>query len=150
MRQLDSTRSRTRHGRSRSWRSRARCRAVARRRRLRGGPQLRAADGRGAPDWRWKPAEPRDQVPRGEWWTVFGDPVLNELEREAVRGNLDLQAAFHRVDQARAFARVSQADFFPNVNAAATGPVPHVGQFPSPVPFPIPSFTQEQWRTAWT
>jgi len=22
----------------------------------------------------WKPAEPRDAVPRGPWWEVFGDP----------------------------------------------------------------------------
>ena len=27
----------------------------------------------------WKVAEPRDDVPRGKWWQVFGDPVLDEL-----------------------------------------------------------------------
>ncbi len=62
-------------------------------------------------------------------------------------GNLDLQAAFHRVDQARAIARVSRADFFPAVNASADWTKYRTsGNSPSPVPFPIPSFTQEQWR----
>src|SRR6188508_2314603 len=28
----------------------------------------------------WKFARPADHLPRGAWWTVFGDPVLNRLE----------------------------------------------------------------------
>lgn len=98
-------------------------------------------------DWRWKPAEPLDHVPRGEWWRVFDDPRLDELQRAAVQGNLDLQATFHRVDQARAVARVSRADFFPAINASADWAKYRTsGNSPSPVPFPVPSFTQEQWR----
>jgi multidrug efflux system outer membrane protein len=98
-------------------------------------------------DWRWQPAEPRDHVPRGAWWTVFEDPMLDELEAAALRGNLDLQAAFHRVDQARALARVSRAEFWPTANAAGDWAKYRTsGNSPSPVPFPVPSFTQEQWR----
>ncbi|MCZ7636293.1 MAG: efflux transporter outer membrane subunit [Verrucomicrobia bacterium] len=98
-------------------------------------------------DWRWQPAEPRDHVPRGAWWAVFEDPTLEELQAAALRGNLDLQAAFHRVDQARALARVSRAEFWPTLNAAGDWTKYRTsGNSPSPVPFPVPSFTQEQWR----
>jgi multidrug efflux system outer membrane protein len=97
--------------------------------------------------WRWKVAEPKDDAPRGDWWTVFNEPELNGLQAEARDGNLDLQAAFHRVDQARAVARVSRAEFFPTLDAAADWSRYRTsGNSPSPVPFPIPSFTQEQWR----
>lgn len=98
-------------------------------------------------DWRWKAAEPQDHVPRGAWWRVFDERPLDELQQAALAGNLDLQAAFHRVDQARAVARISRADFFPAVNANADWAKYRTsGNSPSPVPFPIPSFTQEQWR----
>jgi multidrug efflux system outer membrane protein len=62
------------------------------------------------PDWRWKLAEPKDHVPRGEWWTVFDDPNLNELQQTARTNNLDLQAAFHRLEQSRANARIRRSD----------------------------------------
>src|SRR6202007_128992 len=28
----------------------------------------------------WKPAQPNDQNLGGNWWTIFNDPQLNELE----------------------------------------------------------------------
>jgi outer membrane protein TolC len=28
----------------------------------------------------WKVAEPRDDVLRGQWWQLFGDPSLDALE----------------------------------------------------------------------
>ena len=34
-------------------------------------------------DWRWKVAEPSDDVPRGDWWTVFEDPLLDLVIRKA-------------------------------------------------------------------
>lgn len=97
-------------------------------------------------DWRWKVAEPRDEVPRGEWWTVFGDPQLDELQRMAMQDNLDLQAAFYRIEQSRATARVSRSEFFPVLNANGDWfKYRTSGNSPSPVGYPIPSFTQEQF-----
>lgn len=97
-------------------------------------------------DWRWKAAEPNDQVPRGAWWAIFQDPALNALQDQAVVGNFELRAAVARVDQARAGARISRSEFFP----ALMGQGSFVryrtsGHSPSPVPFPVPSFTQQQW-----
>jgi multidrug efflux system outer membrane protein len=99
-------------------------------------------------DWRWKEAAPRDQVPTGPWWSAFGDPALNSLVDLAGTGNLELKAAFARVEQARATARVSKADFYPAIKGAATySRFRTSANAPSPVGFPIPSFTLEQWET---
>jgi multidrug efflux system outer membrane protein len=66
-------------------------------------------------DWRWKLAEPRDDLPKGTWWELFGDPVMNRLEQLAAAQNQDLKAAVARVDEARARARLSGAEFFPQL-----------------------------------
>ncbi|MCP5517059.1 MAG: efflux transporter outer membrane subunit [Verrucomicrobiales bacterium] len=96
--------------------------------------------------WRWKAAEPRDHVPRGEWWRVYGDPRLDDLEWAAMESNLDLQAALARVDQARAVARISRSDFFPTVNGAASFTrYRSSGNAPTPLGFTIPSFHVSQW-----
>jgi multidrug efflux system outer membrane protein len=63
----------------------------------------------------WKVSAPNDQISRGDWWVVFGDPTLDELERQATANNQELKAAVARVTQARATAREARADFFPNL-----------------------------------
>jgi multidrug efflux system outer membrane protein len=98
--------------------------------------------------WRWKPAEPRDDHPRGPWWSVFQDAELDRLQERATAGNLDLKAAFARVDQARAVARIQRAEFYPGVDASAGwARFRTSANAPSPVGFPIPSFTMDQWQT---
>src|SRR5882724_6563870 len=64
----------------------------------------------------WKEGRPLDNVPKGNWWQVFGDETLNDLEAQALGSNQDLKAAVARVDQARATARVARSEFLPNVN----------------------------------
>jgi multidrug efflux system outer membrane protein len=66
-------------------------------------------------DWHWKPAQPADALPKGDWWNVFHDPVLAGLESNAVAGNQNLRAAVARVDQARAAARLTRSQFFPEL-----------------------------------
>ena len=98
------------------------------------------------PHWRWSVAEPKDHVPRGRWWQIFDDPALDSVQREAATGNLDLQAALARVEQARAVARINRSDFLPTLQSpTAFNRYRTSGHAPSPVPFPIPSFTQQQW-----
>ena len=41
----------------------------------------------------WMPAAPADSTPRGAWWEAFGEPNLNELQRELAQSNPDLRAA---------------------------------------------------------
>jgi multidrug efflux system outer membrane protein len=53
-----------------------------------------------------------------------------------------------RVEQARATARVAQSEFYPALSGAATfSRYRTSANAPSPVPFPVPSFTQTTWQT---
>ena len=64
----------------------------------------------------WKQGHPLDHVPKGAWWEVFGDDLLNDLERRATESNQDLKAAIARVDQARASARVARGELLPSLD----------------------------------
>jgi multidrug efflux pump len=64
----------------------------------------------------WKEGRPLDNVPKGNWWEIFGDTNLNTLEVQAVSANQQLKAAVARVDEARATARVARSQLMPNLN----------------------------------
>jgi multidrug efflux system outer membrane protein len=66
---------------------------------------------------RWKPAQPAEAQPRGEWWRAFNDATLTNLIDGATLANANLAAAAARVKQARAIAGVTEADRIPSVNA---------------------------------
>jgi multidrug efflux system outer membrane protein len=63
----------------------------------------------------WKEAVPSDEIAKGDWWKVFHDATLNDLEAKAASSNQNLRAAVARVTEARAAARITEADFFPNI-----------------------------------
>jgi outer membrane protein TolC len=41
----------------------------------------------------WQPARPGDQISRGKWWEIFGDPELNKLEEQIAASNQSLKVA---------------------------------------------------------
>ena len=67
----------------------------------------------------WKTAQPSDHLPRGQWWTVFGDPELNALEEQIAAANQNLRIAEARLRQARALVRFNRAALFPTISASA-------------------------------
>ncbi|BCK75931.1 nodT family RND efflux system, outer membrane lipoprotein [Acetobacter aceti NRIC 0242] len=52
------------------------------------------------------------------WWTLLGDPVLDDLEQRAVEQNADLQAAAERFVQARSLVMKARADLLPHFGLA--------------------------------
>jgi NodT family efflux transporter outer membrane factor (OMF) lipoprotein len=68
----------------------------------------------------WKPAQPNDQNLGGNWWTIFQDPQLNELERQVNISNQNLKAAEAQYREARAALRYDRADYYPTVTAGAS------------------------------
>jgi len=70
---------------------------------------------------KWKKAEPSDNIAKGNWYTVFHDKQLNDLEARAVASNQNLRAAIARVSTARAIARETEAGFFPTLNGGISG-----------------------------
>src|SRR5882757_2039045 len=63
----------------------------------------------------WKVAQPQGQLPKGNWWEIFGDPELNDLEVQASAANQQLKVAAARFAEARAQMDVTRAGLFPNV-----------------------------------
>jgi NodT family efflux transporter outer membrane factor (OMF) lipoprotein len=70
----------------------------------------------------WRQAEPRDALPRGTWWTMFGDRELDALMARVDLSNQTLRAAEARFRQSRALADQARAALFPalSANASAT------------------------------
>ena len=68
----------------------------------------------------WHAAQPRDELPRGSWWEVFGDPELDGLMKRVDISNQNIRAAEARVRQARAVADQARASLFPTVSANAS------------------------------
>lgn len=88
--------------------------------------------------WSWQPAQPMDHVPKGAWWRVFNDPVLDDLEARALQSSPGLQAALARVQQARARARASAVDLFPDARLRSGFERQRTsGNLPTPIPVNI-------------
>jgi NodT family efflux transporter outer membrane factor (OMF) lipoprotein len=68
----------------------------------------------------WRSARPADAVDRGAWWSVFRDPVLDDLERQIDVSNQNVQAAAARFRQAEAIAAQARASFFPTATFDAS------------------------------
>ena len=65
----------------------------------------------------WTPAAPADAAPRGKWWSVFGDPVLDGLEDQLAGSNQSLASALARYDQARALLAQASGPLLPEIDA---------------------------------
>jgi NodT family efflux transporter outer membrane factor (OMF) lipoprotein len=56
-----------------------------------------------------------------EWWTVFNDPLLNELINSAYQQNLDLQIAAVRILESRAQLGIATGQQYPQFQALGGG-----------------------------
>jgi NodT family efflux transporter outer membrane factor (OMF) lipoprotein len=64
----------------------------------------------------WTPARPADAIDKGAWWSVFNDPVLDDLERKVEISNQNLAAAEAAYRQARGLVAQDRAELFPTVS----------------------------------
>ncbi|MBS1071417.1 efflux transporter outer membrane subunit [Gluconobacter cerinus] len=64
-------------------------------------------------------ARPADDALRSDWWTMFKDPILNEMETRMLQVNPDLQAAAEAFTQARDVAREAESKLYPQLTGAA-------------------------------
>ncbi len=74
----------------------------------------------------WNVAQPADAVAKGEWWHLFNDARLDELEAMVIT-NQNVASARAAYDQARALVREDRAALFPTVSAS--GGVTRSGSF---------------------
>lgn len=64
----------------------------------------------------WVTARPGDALDKGPWWTLFGDPVLDELCARVEVSNQNVAAAAAAYDNARALVREARAGYFPTLD----------------------------------
>jgi NodT family efflux transporter outer membrane factor (OMF) lipoprotein len=67
----------------------------------------------------WKAAEPRAAGSDQPWWSVYRDPVLEDLERQVDVSNQNLKAAEAAFRQASALVSEARAGFYPTVTLDA-------------------------------
>lgn len=77
-----------------------------------------------------------------QWWHLYGDATLDQLEEEALAHNSDIQVAAARVLEMRAQAGIAGADLYPTVSAhvmesrtgnSLLGPIPRPATVPRTV-----------------
>jgi len=69
----------------------------------------------------WKVAQPDDDLIRGKWWELYGDPTLNEIEDQVDASNQDLMIAEANLRQARAAIRFNRASQAPTIGSSPSG-----------------------------
>jgi NodT family efflux transporter outer membrane factor (OMF) lipoprotein len=68
----------------------------------------------------WTQAQPADRLPRDNWWALYGDARLEDLQKQLIVGNPTLAAAFANYAQARALADQARAGLFPTLGLNAS------------------------------
>jgi len=71
----------------------------------------------------WTAAQPSDAADRADWWTVFNDPVLNDLEQKVIVSNQNLAAAEAAYRQARAIVSEQRAALWPSVSGTGSATI---------------------------
>jgi len=69
----------------------------------------------------WEPAQPSDAADKKDWWTVFGDPTLDELESRVAVSNQTLAADEAAYRAAHAIVAEDRAALFPTVTVGMSG-----------------------------
>src|SRR5689334_13642824 len=68
----------------------------------------------------WNAARPGDQLSRGDWWTIFGDRQLDDLEYELTASNQNLKIAEARFREARATVGIQASAQHPTLTIGGT------------------------------
>ncbi|WP_213880854.1 efflux transporter outer membrane subunit [Pseudomonas sp. dw_358] len=67
----------------------------------------------------WQAAQPADKLPTN-WWTLYNDPRLNQLQDQLTQANPDLAAALAHFDAAQAYASQLHGSEMPQIGASAS------------------------------
>lgn len=103
----------------------------------------------------WKPAEPKDEAPRGNWWEIYGDADLNSLVAQVAISNQNVLAAAAQYRQALALLGVTQAGYYPTLggglsgNRAQAASSSATGTSPGGASAPILNTTRLSYSASW-
>jgi NodT family efflux transporter outer membrane factor (OMF) lipoprotein len=63
----------------------------------------------------WTRATPEDAAPKGDWWTDFHDPLMDELEPQVAVSNQTVRQSYENYQQALAEVKLARSEFFPTI-----------------------------------
>ena len=63
----------------------------------------------------WTSAAPADAAPKGDWWTDFHDPLLDQLEPQVAVSNQTVRQSYANYEEALAEVKVARSQFFPTL-----------------------------------
>lgn len=66
----------------------------------------------------WKMATPSDEMLKGKWWEIFGDPQLNRLEELVNVNNQNIKQAAAQYREARAAVAANHANYYPTIGSS--------------------------------
>ena len=61
----------------------------------------------------WSAAAPADAAPKGDWWTAFNDPLLDQLEPQVAVSNQTVRQDYANYQQALAEVSLARSEYFP-------------------------------------
>jgi NodT family efflux transporter outer membrane factor (OMF) lipoprotein len=64
----------------------------------------------------WKVANPQDALLHGNWWEIFHDPELNDLEQQLNINNQNIKQYFENFMEARAIIAEARSQLYPTVS----------------------------------
>ena len=68
----------------------------------------------------WAAASPADAANRGDWWAIYQDAELNDLEQRCATANQNIAAALHAYEQAHDLVRENESSLYPTVSIGAS------------------------------
>jgi NodT family efflux transporter outer membrane factor (OMF) lipoprotein len=69
----------------------------------------------------WVTAQPSDHLPRDQWWQLYSDTQLDQLQTQLLANNTDLAAALAHYEQAQAYTMQARSELFPQIGVGANG-----------------------------
>jgi NodT family efflux transporter outer membrane factor (OMF) lipoprotein len=66
----------------------------------------------------WKPAMPNDAALRGNWWEIYQEPELNDLETRLNTSDQNIAESYQNYMAARALVREARASYYPTVTVS--------------------------------
>jgi outer membrane protein TolC len=69
----------------------------------------------------WTEAAPAAEAPKGDWWTVFNDPLINQLEPMVSVSNQTVRQDYANYQQALAEVQVARSALFPTIGISGSG-----------------------------
>jgi outer membrane protein, multidrug efflux system len=79
------------------------------------GPDFQKPQPKTPKQYKYETANP-DSLTNIQWWTLFNDPALDTLVKQALVNNKDLQVAAWRIEEYRASLGFTRADQYPSLD----------------------------------